>query len=121
MGLLANKRTIIILAAILLALTVSKYSGFTADKAKDYLFRVGTHMPGCTCHSKNPSIVRMHNALQGEDCSQCHNSNDNLVARKRDTLPPANAADEKKRVKTEAICRKCHLANGTIITDGLKK
>lgn len=70
-------------------------------------------MPGCTCHSKKPSMVRMHDALRGENCGDCHKPGENLMDPNR---PPTPKAEMDKRIKTEAACRKCHLDNSTILS-----
>lgn len=47
-----------------------------------------------TCHSKNPRMVRMHAALDYDDCFSCHG-------------PSAAAIDKSKR-STDTRCMKCH-------------
>lgn len=54
--------------------------------------------PACTvCHSKKPSMVRMHAALRYKDCFICHGPG----AIKSDERP------DRQRVKDER-CIRCH-------------
>lgn len=145
---LCNKRFYISLIAIISSITVfGGCSYFIADQDNSYPLRQGKQalqtpttkeslqqvsestpeqtpeqdgfqMPGCTCHSKRPGIVRMHDALDGEDCGQCHKGNENLM----DPNRPASAkAYVEKRIKSEPTCKRCHLDNGKIIDNGIKK
>lgn len=143
----AKRFSAALIATTLITLILGGCSYFTASKDKRYLLpeekpamqtpvvkesaqqepeltakqdsgQSGFQMPGCTCHSKRPGIVRMHDALDGENCDQCHKGNENLM----DPNRPASAkADLEKRIKSEPVCTKCHLDNGKIIYNGIKK
>jgi len=55
----------------------------------------------CTeCHSKNPKMVRMHEALEFKDCFQCHGP---TAERK--------AQGQKDEITTEPLCVRCHKPN----------
>ncbi len=75
-------------------------------------------MPGCTCHSKKPAMVRMHDALGGQNCGDCHKQGENLMDPNR---PPTPKAEMDKRIKTEAACRVCHLDNGVVLSKARAK
>ena len=54
----------------------------------------------CTvCHSKNPKMVLMHEALEFKDCFVCHG-------------PNSKRSGERKNEKSNAeLCVRCHAAN----------
>ena len=53
----------------------------------------------CTvCHSKNPKMVRMHEALEYKDCFLCHGP----TAKK-------SADPREKQMTTDERCIRCHL------------
>jgi hypothetical protein len=56
------------------------------------------------CHSKNPAMVRMHKALQGRNCFDCHKVGEKLMGK---GVPKDKAAQMQRRV-TEPICLECH-------------
>jgi len=52
----------------------------------------------CTvCHSKNPKMVRMHEALEYKDCFKCHGP---ASGRKQ--------PNEKSEMTTDLLCKNCH-------------
>ena len=59
----------------------------------------------CTvCHSKNPKMVAMHKALQGQDCFGCHKMGEKLMGKGQ----PKDRDSLMKRRVTDAECLKCH-------------
>lgn len=63
----------------------------------------------CTvCHSKNPKMVRMHEALGYKDCFVCHGP----TAKK-------STEDPKERMTSDALCIRCH-ARSNAESPGLK-
>jgi ribosomal protein L40E len=59
----------------------------------------------CTvCHSKNPKMVAMHKAVQGQDCFICHNVGDKLMGKGQ----PKDRESLMKRRATDTVCLKCH-------------
>jgi hypothetical protein len=56
------------------------------------------------CHSKNPAMVRMHKALQGRNCFDCHKMGEKLMGK---GIPKDKAAQMQRRA-TEEICFECH-------------
>ncbi len=96
----------------------ARQSGQSANKAGQVSTGSGSGMPGCTCHSKKPGMVKMHDALGGENCGDCHEESENLMDPNR---PPTSPAGMDKRIKTEAACTKCHLADGTILSTNPQK
>ncbi|MDI6715766.1 MAG: zinc ribbon domain-containing protein [Actinomycetota bacterium] len=69
-------------------------------------------MPPCVCHSKNPSMVKMHDSVKGQSCDLCHTGDDNLMDPNRKAGNQANLA---KRIKEEKVCTRCHLKDGRIV------
>lgn len=74
-------------------------------------------IPGCTCHSKNPAMVRMHDELGGTNCGLCHRKNENLMDPDR---APTQPEDIKRRIKEENICGDCHLEDGSVVSSADK-
>jgi|GEM_PF-2218686 len=60
------------------------------------------------CHSKNPKMVAMHKALQGQDCFGCHNPGDKLMGKGR----PKDRESLLKRRVTDVQCLRCHGRKG---------
>lgn len=59
----------------------------------------------CTvCHSKNPKMVAMHKALQGQNCFGCHKMGEKLMGKGQ----PKDRDSLMKRRATDAVCLKCH-------------
>lgn len=56
------------------------------------------------CHSKNPKMVAMHTALQGQNCFGCHKVGERLMGKGR----PKDLDSLLKRRATEAECLPCH-------------
>jgi hypothetical protein len=56
------------------------------------------------CHSKNPKMVAMHTALQGQNCFACHKVGEKLMGKSK----PKNLDSLLKRRATEAECLPCH-------------
>ena len=56
------------------------------------------------CHSKNPAMVRMHQALKGQSCFGCHKMGAKLMGK-------GLSKDKEsllKRRQTEDVCLPCH-------------
>jgi len=59
----------------------------------------------CTvCHSKNPAMVKMHQALQGQGCFGCHKPGEKLMGRQQAKDP----ASLQQRRATDPLCLPCH-------------
>ena len=56
------------------------------------------------CHSKNPAMVRMHKALQGLGCFDCHKMGEKLMGK---GVPKDETAQLQRR-STDPICLECH-------------
>lgn len=56
------------------------------------------------CHSKNPSMVRMHKALQGRGCIGCHKLGEKLMGKSR---PKDKNSLLRQRV-ADRLCSECH-------------
>lgn len=56
------------------------------------------------CHSKNPKIVAMHKALQGQNCFGCHKMGEKLMGKGA----PKDLESLLKRRVSEAECLPCH-------------
>ena len=56
------------------------------------------------CHSKNPRMVAMHKALEGQNCFGCHGVGEKLMGKGR----PKDLDSLLKRRVREAECRPCH-------------
>lgn len=60
------------------------------------------------CHSKNPKMVAMHKALQGQNCFGCHKVGERLMGKAQ----PKDRDALLKRRATEAECLPCHGKKG---------
>ena len=59
----------------------------------------------CTvCHSKNPGMVRMHQALQGRNCFDCHKVGEKLMRKKE----PKDRESLLARRTSDPFCGPCH-------------
>jgi hypothetical protein len=59
----------------------------------------------CTvCHSKNPAMVRMHQALQGRNCFDCHKVGENLMGKSQ----PKDRESLLARRTSDPLCVPCH-------------
>ena len=56
------------------------------------------------CHSKNPAMVRMHKALQGRNCFDCHQIGEKLMGKGI----PKDKASQLQRQTTDPLCFECH-------------
>ena len=56
------------------------------------------------CHSKNPAMVRMHKAVQGRGCFDCHSIGEKLMGK---GVPKDKAAQLQRRA-TDPLCVECH-------------
>lgn len=56
------------------------------------------------CHSKNPKMVAMHTALQGQNCFGCHKVGERLMGKGQ----PKDRDSLLKRRITDAECLPCH-------------
>ena len=56
------------------------------------------------CHSKNPAMVRMHQALKGQSCFACHKMGEKLMGKGQ----PKDKESLLKRRQTEDVCLPCH-------------
>lgn len=63
--------------------------------------------PRCIkCHSKNPKVVAMHEALKGRDCFNCHVRGEKL--RQKGGIPKEKHEAFMKQRLTDLRCIKCH-------------
>lgn len=59
----------------------------------------------CTvCHSKKPGMVRMHKALQGRSCFDCHKIGERLMGKG----PSKDPATVLARRTSDPLCIGCH-------------
>lgn len=56
------------------------------------------------CHSRNPKMVAMHKALEGQNCFGCHKVGEKLMGKGK----PKDLDSLLKRRVTEAECLPCH-------------
>jgi formate-dependent nitrite reductase cytochrome c552 subunit len=56
------------------------------------------------CHSKNPAMVRMHKAVQGRGCFDCHKVGEKLMGKGQ----PKDPASLVKRRVADPLCVECH-------------
>lgn len=59
------------------------------------------------CHSKNPAMVRMHEALQGRGCFDCHKIGEKLMGKGQ----PKDRDSLMKRRNADPLCVDCHTRN----------
>jgi len=59
------------------------------------------------CHSKNPAMVKMHQALKGQGCFGCHKVGAKLMGKGQ----PKDHERLLKRRQTEEMCLPCHGAS----------
>jgi len=68
--------------------------------------------PLCTCHSKRPATVAMHQAVKGRNCFSCHARGEKL--RKKGGIPPEKHAEFLRRRTREPQCLECHGKDGSV-------
>ncbi len=56
------------------------------------------------CHSKNPAMVKMHKALQGRGCFDCHKVGEKLMGKAQ----PKDRNSLLKRRVADPLCFECH-------------
>lgn len=56
------------------------------------------------CHSKNPAMVRMHQAVQGRGCFGCHKVGERLMGKGE----PKDPESLLKRRVSDPLCVECH-------------
>lgn len=56
------------------------------------------------CHSKNPAMVRMHQALKGRNCFDCHKMGEKLMGKGQ----PKDRESLLKRRVADPTCVECH-------------
>lgn len=56
------------------------------------------------CHSKKPGMVRMHQALQGKGCFDCHKIGEKLMGKAQ----PKDIDSLLKRRVADPLCIECH-------------
>ncbi|HEY3309196.1 MAG TPA: cytochrome c3 family protein [Desulfuromonadaceae bacterium] len=56
------------------------------------------------CHSKNPKMVAMHTALQGQNCFGCHKVGEKLMGKGQ----PKDRDSLLKRRAVDTECLRCH-------------
>jgi hypothetical protein len=56
------------------------------------------------CHSKNPKMVKMHEALRGRNCFDCHRIGEKLMGKSARKDPAAQMA----RRASDPACVGCH-------------
>jgi hypothetical protein len=56
------------------------------------------------CHSKNPAMVRMHQALRGKGCFDCHKVGEKLMGKAQ----PKDRESLLKRRVADPLCVECH-------------
>lgn len=61
------------------------------------------------CHSKNPAMVRMHKALQGRGCFDCHKIGEKLMGKSQ----PKDRDSLMKRRVADPLCVGCHTNNSS--------
>lgn len=59
------------------------------------------------CHSKNPAMVKMHKALQGRNCFDCHKIGEKLMGK----AVPKDKSSQIKRRESDPLCQECHKKN----------
>ncbi len=56
------------------------------------------------CHSKNPAMVKMHKALLGRGCFDCHKVGEKLMGKAQ----PKDRTSLLKRRGADPLCVECH-------------
>jgi len=56
------------------------------------------------CHSKNPAMVRMHKAVQGRNCFDCHKVGEKLMGKGQ----PKDPDSLLQRRVSDPLCMECH-------------
>jgi hypothetical protein len=56
------------------------------------------------CHSKNPAMVRMHEALRGRGCFDCHKVGQKLMGKGQ----PKDLGSLLARRSNDPLCVECH-------------
>ncbi|GFO53556.1 hypothetical protein GMSM_05630 [Geomonas sp. Red276] len=56
------------------------------------------------CHSKNPAMVKMHKALEGRNCFDCHKIGEKLMGK----AVPKDKSAQLRRSQTDPMCVECH-------------
>ena len=56
------------------------------------------------CHSKNPSMVKMHEAVRGRGCFGCHKVGERLMGKGQ----PKDKASLMERRVNDPVCIECH-------------
>lgn len=56
------------------------------------------------CHSKNPAMVRMHEALRGRGCFDCHKVGEKLMGKGQ----PKDRNSLLQRRGSDPLCVECH-------------
>lgn len=56
------------------------------------------------CHSKNPAMVKMHKAVQGRGCFDCHKIGEKLMGKGA----PKDRESLLKRRVADPLCVECH-------------
>ncbi|MBI1919884.1 MAG: cytochrome c3 family protein [Geobacter sp.] len=56
------------------------------------------------CHSKNPAMVKMHKAVKGRNCFDCHKIGEKLMGKAQ----PKDRDSLLKRRSTDPLCVECH-------------
>jgi len=56
------------------------------------------------CHSKNPAMVKMHDALKGQGCFSCHKIGEKLMGKAQ----PKDRDSLLKRRVIDPLCVGCH-------------
>lgn len=74
----------------------------------------GALPPGCSCHSKNPRLVSMHQSFGVRDCNKCHKKGENLMEKKTAEMTAERKAELERRMREEQICKECHIKGRVI-------
>ena len=56
------------------------------------------------CHSKNPAMVKMHQALKGQGCFGCHKPGERLMGKAK----PKDRESLLQRRGADSLCTPCH-------------
>jgi hypothetical protein len=58
------------------------------------------------CHSKNPAMVKMHKAVRGRNCFDCHKIGEKLMGKAQ----PKDRESLLRRRASDPLCVECHAA-----------